>query len=161
MICDRAPEARFFSQRVWGREANSTVCCSEVDFEKLKCLEFICQEYHFAPSIKGTEWDWYFLMVGEIIFWCYWKFSGYVFGDAFSGDKKGNLPQSFSIFFIFPKAASRKCCVFVWNVCHENIDLNKNEKLQEIIYAIVDSYLLQILVVLILPHGRMAFINIE
>ena len=32
---------------------------------------------------------------------------------------------------------------------YENIDLNKNEKLQETIYAIIDSDLLKILVVLI------------
>ena len=40
--------------------------------------------------------------------------------------------------------------------CHENIDLNKNEKLQETIYANIDPKLLKMLVVLILPHGRMA-----
>ena len=57
--------------------------------------------------------------------------------------------------FYISKAARRKLFVFVWNVCHENIDLNKNDKLQEIIYAIIDPNLLQILIVLILPCGRM------
>ena len=43
----------------------------------------------------------------------------------------------------------------------KNIDLNKNEKPQEIVYAIIDPNLLQILVVSIWPHGHSDDINIE
>ena len=127
VICDRAPQVRLFSQRVWGREANSTAW-SWSRFWEVRMARI----YMSGISLCATKQRYTLIYFdgGEDYFGATDKspenlvdmFSGMRFQALAEG---GNLPQSFSIFYVF-KAASRKFCVCVRNICHENIDLNKN-----------------------------------
>ena len=127
----------------------------EVNFEKLECRELISREYRFVPSSKGTHW--YIVITGKIFFGATDKstehlkdmFSGMHFQDPSRGEK-----ELFDFVLNFQGRQLQILCI-PRIFCHENIDLNKNEKMQETIYAIIDTNLLKILVVLILPHGRM------
>ena len=109
----RAAQARFLSQMIWGMEANSTACSRfwEVIMSRIymsgTSLWAIKQRYTLIYFDGGK----YFLGATDK--------SPESLGDAISGPsrrEKEESPQSSSIFYI-STAASRKYCVFVWNVC--------------------------------------------